>query len=793
MIGKLGSEPGAPGVIGKNTRASSTDGSEASGPHPKTPPNAEEIIIEGSKTTVLEFESQPGTRFYIANHGPLRTDKPGNGGMRLYTYKSQDDAVADCVRLAEGMTRKHSMYRTGFSGAKLVVHADDVQRVDREQLMKDAASALESLQGSIYTGCDMNTTDEDMAALSLISPYVLAGIGSKVDTNHATAASVIGSILGALAAQKKEIRDCKFVVQGCGKVGSIVASELVRLMAKHVVTCDISVERSYVQGCENLLARSEGENKDWRFEECDVFVPCAGSLAIDDLAARELKARMVIGSANSPYGSAAAREKLDSRGVFFVPESISSAGAILADSIEWVDQETFRTVSPELCYRWVRDVAEAKTCDLFNKTGGKASLVDQTIEAVAHEECGAPMGCTFNEWRARHTFSTDVLVVGSGVVPAAAAMQYSLINKGASKKEKLTLVHSFDSDFEVPLHRLRGGELYSDPLYISMEKKAAGCWSLIEDMARQNLMEESNCLLLSREGLSGVVCKLQTTKDACSKAGLDHQEVDGCFIGQKWEGLSLDEQMAYCGLCYVSNVSSCETKACEAMLSIARDNGCRVFSGDSLSSIEVKDGGELEVITREGMTYTAQSCILSLGASSKDILLSHFGVSLDMKTQTVHRIMYEVDQDIASNGGYPHNFYVQNITGENGQRSGSLLGKLKKTDEGYMLDLFTLYPDSEKKVAASLSDAGPVDEWVRNNFEGVGKEIRTSIITLNETKDSFFVLDSVPGIPNVCIFAGGCGKSLDVAPVIGEWLCAVLRDEEVPTGLERFCIERAVK
>ena len=387
----------APGLT-KIQSAEFSESSEGSCIKSTSSSHSEEIVIPGSETTVLVFKSQPGTKFYIANHGPLRLDKPGNGGMRLATYDCEEDAVADCVRLAEGMTRKHGMYRTGFSGAKLVVHADDVDGVDRDRLMQDVAVALESLQGAIYTGCDLNTTDTDMERLSSMSPYVLAGIGSQVDTNYATAASVIGAILGALESMDMSVSTCKFVVQGCGKVGSAVARQLVELSAGHVVTCDLDVERSQVEGCENLLARDENQNKDWRFEACDVFVPCAGSLAIDETAAEALECKFIIGSANSPYANKDVRDTLDARGVFFVPESISSAGAILADSIEWVDQKTFRSVNPDLCYSWVRNVAKEKTMELFQTTKGDAAMVVTMIDEVAHEEIGPPMGCTFKEW-----------------------------------------------------------------------------------------------------------------------------------------------------------------------------------------------------------------------------------------------------------------------------------------------------------------------------------------------------------------------------------------------------------
>ena len=51
--------------------------------------------------------------------------------------------------------------------------------------------------------------------------YVLAGRNSRVDTNVATASSVIGSILGVVEAMRgsDDLGDLTFTVQGCGKVG----------------------------------------------------------------------------------------------------------------------------------------------------------------------------------------------------------------------------------------------------------------------------------------------------------------------------------------------------------------------------------------------------------------------------------------------------------------------------------------------------------------------------------------------------------------------------------------------
>lgn len=178
----------------------------------------------------------------------------------------------------------------------------------------------------------LNTGDKDMDHLveATGDKYVLAGRDSMVDTNIATASSVIGSILGTVEAMegKHDISNLTFTVQGCGKVGSTVAKELLRLGAKCVQTCDLFPTAAEISGCKAI--------KDWTSEPCDFLVPCANSLAItEDVATRFPDGiKYCVGATNSPFASQEAKDIFNERGVMHIPESISSAGAILADSVE---------------------------------------------------------------------------------------------------------------------------------------------------------------------------------------------------------------------------------------------------------------------------------------------------------------------------------------------------------------------------------------------------------------------------------------------------------------------------
>ncbi|GMI47584.1 hypothetical protein TrCOL_g4643 [Triparma columacea] len=355
------------------------------------------ISQEGGVTIFEPQVRQDGVQLFIANDGPLQLARPGNGGMRLLEYPDEKTAIADAVRLAEGMTRKHNCYNTGFSGAKLVVRCSEEvtpKSVDRLSLMEDCADALEALQGTVWTGCDLNTTGDDMDMLVDKTPYVLAGLGSKVDTNIATAMTTVGSILGLVDAHCIDINTQTFMVQGCGKVGMHVARTLVSLGAKKVLTCDISEERANIEGCTPL---SSSEN--WYDQDVDFLVPCANSLAINERVLQRMPPpSFVVGATNQPFSSHAVRDAFDKNGALHIPESISSGGAIMADSIEWALPKLFRTVEPQLVYDWILDVSKAKSKELSLRAENEALNIKRVVDCVYEGSDTVPVGLRFPDW-----------------------------------------------------------------------------------------------------------------------------------------------------------------------------------------------------------------------------------------------------------------------------------------------------------------------------------------------------------------------------------------------------------
>jgi hypothetical protein len=114
--------------------------------------------VVGSVRSAKVFEApvtQDGIKLYIATDGEFCINRPGNGGIRLLDYQTDDHAIDDAIRLAEGMTKKHDMFCTGFSGAKLVANTNiPIDTIERKSLMEDIAKALEGTY-VLYVQCSV--------------------------------------------------------------------------------------------------------------------------------------------------------------------------------------------------------------------------------------------------------------------------------------------------------------------------------------------------------------------------------------------------------------------------------------------------------------------------------------------------------------------------------------------------------------------------------------------------------------------------------------------------------------
>ena len=320
----------------------------------------------------------------------IQENKPANGGLRLLCYTSDEECINDGLRLANLMKYKHNIYSTGFSGGKVVARANNPISIKRK-LITITAELLESLNGKMITGCDLNTTINDMEQLQQLTPHVLAAVGSDIDASTATAYGVIGALDAYQKSLKSQKRKQKTaLVHGCGAVGRVVAELLIEMSWK-VLTVDMDPVKSHIDGALALDASSE-----WWNENFDVLIPCSISGLLTENIVNSLGARAVIPAANAPFSNPSNINILWKKNIVVIPDPIVNAGAVIADSIELFDPDSWNDSDPIEIYKFVKGCVFDHT-SIFLNLKEKGLSVENIIEKIIEMKSSQPIGLSFSK------------------------------------------------------------------------------------------------------------------------------------------------------------------------------------------------------------------------------------------------------------------------------------------------------------------------------------------------------------------------------------------------------------
>ena len=345
------------------------------------------ISSEKELCILAEHKSDDLSVFIVGEK--IQHNKPANGGLRLLCYSSDTECIKDGLRLASLMKYKHDIYSTGFSGGKVVARAKNPLLI-KQKLITITAALLESLNGQMITGCDLNTTINDMEQLQQLTPHVLAAVGSDVDASTATAYGVIGAIDAyqkRLVTQKRKEKTA--LVHGCGAVGRVVAELLIEMSWK-VLTVDIDPNKSNIDGAYALGATSE-----WWNEDFDVLIPCSISGLITEKISKALRVHAVIPAANAPFSHPSNINILWDKNIVVIPDPIVNAGAVIADSIELFDPDSWNSSNPNDIYEFVRSCVFDNT-SIFLNLKEKGLSVENIIEKIIEMKSSLPIGLSFS-------------------------------------------------------------------------------------------------------------------------------------------------------------------------------------------------------------------------------------------------------------------------------------------------------------------------------------------------------------------------------------------------------------
>ncbi len=293
----------------------------------------ETIDTTGHEQVVFCHNKDAGLKAIIAIHNTVLG--PALGGLRMWPYKSEAEALNDVLRLSRGMTYKNAVAGLNIGGGKAVIIGDP-SKDKSEALFRAFGKFVDSLGGRYITAEDVGIDVNDMEYVYRETEYV-TGVhqvhGGSGDPSPFTAYGTLQGLMATLNRKfgNEEVGHYSYAVQGLGHVGMEFVKLLRERGAKIFVT-DINktlIDRAVDEYGAEAVAPEEIYDV-----PCDVYSPCALGGTVNEQTLPRLKAKVICGAANNQLANNEIGDELERRGILYAPDYAVNAGGVMNVSLE---------------------------------------------------------------------------------------------------------------------------------------------------------------------------------------------------------------------------------------------------------------------------------------------------------------------------------------------------------------------------------------------------------------------------------------------------------------------------
>ena len=288
-----------------------------------------EIESQGHEQVNYFYDPETDLRAIIAIHSTVLG--PSLGGCRMMSYKSDEDALIDVLRLSKGMTYKAAIAGLKLGGGKAVIIANPKTQ-KTEDMLKSFGRFVDGLSGRYITAEDMGMTVDDMATIKTQTNHVTGTAESLGGSGDPSDFTSFGAFVGIKAAvefklKKKDLNGLSIAVQGLGSVGMKLISYLRRYDMKIYVN---DVDSDKVKKCVSEFNAIEINNEDLYNLDMDIYSPCAIGATVNDETINQLRCKIIAGAANNilkdydKHGNI-----LFDRGILYAPDYVINAGGLI--------------------------------------------------------------------------------------------------------------------------------------------------------------------------------------------------------------------------------------------------------------------------------------------------------------------------------------------------------------------------------------------------------------------------------------------------------------------------------
>jgi leucine dehydrogenase len=287
--------------------------------------NHEEVVFCQNKDA--------GLKAIIAIHNSVLG--PALGGLRMWPYATEQDALSDVLRLSRGMTYKAAVSGLNLGGGKAVIIGDP-NKDKSEALFRAFGRFVNSLNGRYITAEDVGIDVNDMEYVYRETEFV-TGVhqvhGGSGDPSPFTAYGTMQGLMAALQVQygDEDVGKHRYAVQGVGHVGMEFVKLLSERGAKIFVT---DINKELVQRAVDDYGAEAVTSDEIYDVDANIYSPCALGGTVNEKTLERLKCKIICGAANNQLANNEIGDEVQKRGILYAPDYAVNAGGLMNVSLE---------------------------------------------------------------------------------------------------------------------------------------------------------------------------------------------------------------------------------------------------------------------------------------------------------------------------------------------------------------------------------------------------------------------------------------------------------------------------
>lgn len=370
----------------------------------------------------------------------------------------------------------------------------------------------------------------------------------------------------------------------------------------------------------------------------------------------------------------------------------------------------------------------------------------------------------------------DAIVLGLGALGSGAA--YWLAKRGARVLglEQFEFGHARGSSHDWSrIIRLS----YFTPAYVRLAKEAYAAWDALEGDAGERVVYKTGGLDIGPRDGAIPLSNYAASMRAC---GVAFEELDAGEIRRRWPVWQIGDDVR--GLFQPESGIVAADRATAALRRAAAAFGATLRERTAVTALRAGDEIDVEAA---GERYRAKTLIVAAGAWS-DRILAQFGVRIPFEV-TKEQVMYfrSPQPERYAFGTFPiwiwmddPSFYGFPVFGE------PHAVKITQDTGGKAVDPDTRGFDEDPAISARVTQF--IQRYLPSAL-GPVERLKTCLYALTPDRD--FIIDTLPGRPNVCVTVGG-GHAFKFASVIGRILSDLAFDRRTESEIGAFKLDRPI-